>query len=86
MNYLRKLPWICARGPEGGNCGGVQGAGVPGSAVVDGFLEAASTYSSAAAEAETSWARAAYFLLSFRREMQHIPGGGGVRLLQGAGK
>lgn len=51
MNYLRKLPWICARGSEGGNCGSVQGAGVPGSAVADGFLEAASTYSSAGAEA-----------------------------------
>lgn len=29
MNSLRKLPWRWAGGSEGGNCGGVQGAGVP---------------------------------------------------------
>lgn len=72
INYLRRLPWIW-----------LEHLSSP--AAAEGSLEAASTFSSAAAEAEASWTWPAFFFLSFGWEMQHIHGGRAVILLQGAG-
>lgn len=72
INYLRRLPWIW-----------LEHLSSP--AAAEGSLEAASTFSSAAAEAEARWTWSAFFFLSFGWEMQHIHGGRAVILLQGAG-